>query len=822
MPAKSLAPKLQFRLHSWLIFAVLLLLIQAALSLTLKQAVILNGYCELCYLLLLLLATGVAVLNAVQNRQAIRLFWAFLSLAFALWALVPFASFYNLVLQGKTLAFLFRTPLIFLHIALMIAAVACRPHLRLPSRRPFRTTLNFLILLFFLVFAFTFLFPYQYVPNASNPIVHFEAIYFAENLLLIVILGILVYRSQPPWKSIYRHLFGASTLYALGSLVNNIVWGLRDPSGDLVGIPALRGLLGMGFTASISWFVWAGLQARKQTLELALTTQAETRDVRSTTLLAMLAVVGIPLAGIWELFRPDEPYATRVARLLIVLITSVLLAVAAFIQAYLANRELASDVGSVNDRLLLAMESGKAVGWEWDLKTGRDSWFGNLESMFGIPSESFGGRPEDFYRYVHPEDRKQVSDAIADAKKTHESYAVEFRVLWPDGTLRWVAAMGRFYYSPYGAPERMLSMAQGITELKLAEQALREREADLTEAQRVANVGSWQWDVETDAVTWSEQLYRIAGLDPSLPALRYQKQSTLYTAESWLRLRSAVEEALRSGTPYELDLEMNCSDGGKRWIVDKGEVRRDSSGRIVQLRGTAHDITERKLAAEALSSVNSRLIEAQESERARIARELHDDIGQRLALLTIDLEQIRQNSPDLPAEFRSRVGVLREQASGVATDVQSLSHKLHSSKLEYLGIVIAIGTFCKEFSDQQKVEVVFAHDEVPRTLPQEISLCLFRVLQEALQNAVKHSGERHFDVELRYASDAIHLAVRDSGSGFEVEKAMNTRGLGLISMAERMKLVDGQLSIDSQPNHGTTILARVPLSNFARAAGSGM
>src|SRR5271155_1480221 len=608
MPAKSLAPKLQFQLHPWPLFAVLLLLIQAALSLTLKQAVILNGYCELCYLLLLLLATGVAILNAVQNRQAIRLFWAFLSLAFALWALVPFASFYNLVLQGKTLAFLFRTPVIFLHIALMIAAAACRPHLRLPSRRPYRTTLNFLILLFFLVFAFTFLFPYQYVPNASNPIVHFEAIYFAENLLLVVILGILVYRTQPPWKSSYRHLFGASALYALGSMVNNIVWGLRDPSGDLAGIPALRGLLGLGFTASISWFVWAGLQARKQALELALTTQAETRDARSTTLLAMLAVMGIPLAGIWELFRADEPYATRVARLLIVLITSVLLAIAAFIQAYLANRELASDVGSVNDRLLLAMESGKAVGWEWDLKTGRDSWFGNLESMFGIPSESFGGRPEEFYRCVHPDDRKQVSDAIADAKKTHESYAVEFRVLWPDGTLRWVAAMGRFYYSPYGAAERMLSMAQGITELKLAEQALREREADLTEAQRLANVGSWQWDVETDAVTWSEQLYRIAGLEPGLPALSFQKQSTLYTPESWLRLRSAVDEALRSGTAYELDLEMNCSDGKKRWIVDKGEVRRDSSGRIVQLRGTAHDITERKLAEEALASVNSRLI----------------------------------------------------------------------------------------------------------------------------------------------------------------------------------------------------------------------
>jgi signal transduction histidine kinase len=154
----------------------------------------------------------------------------------------------------------------------------------------------------------------------------------------------------------------------------------------------------------------------------------------------------------------------------------------------------------------------------------------------------------------------------------------------------------------------------------------------------------------------------------------------------------------------------------------------------------------------------------------------------------------------------------------IAADVQSLSHELHSSKLEYLGLVTAMRGFCKEFSKQQKAEIVFAHDDIPRSVPQEISLCLFRVLQEALQNAVKHSGVRHFDVELRDTSGAIDLTVRDSGSGFDHEGAMKTSGLGLISMAERMKLVDGQLSIDSQPDGGTTIHARVPLSKVARAA----
>jgi signal transduction histidine kinase len=124
-----------------------------------------------------------------------------------------------------------------------------------------------------------------------------------------------------------------------------------------------------------------------------------------------------------------------------------------------------------------------------------------------------------------------------------------------------------------------------------------------------------------------------------------------------------------------------------------------------------------------------------------------------------------------------------------------------------------MSAFCKEFSDQQNVEVVFAHDEVPRKLPPDISLCLFRVLQEALQNALKHSGVRHFDVELSYGSDQLHLTVTDSGAVFESKAERGSRGLGLISMEERVKLLNGTFSIESGPKRGATIHASVPLSS---------
>jgi hypothetical protein len=245
---------------------VSLLATQALLSLTLRQGPALVAYCEISYLVLLLLASGISIRNAMLNRQAIRLFWSFLAAAFGLWALVPCSWINSVVLNGKIPEFLFDNPPLFLHIVLIIAAVASRPHLRLPSQRPYRTTLNLLILLFVWVFAYAFfLYPYEYGAQGAAMILRFEAVYFGENLVLIAILARLISRSQSPWEFIYQHLFGASLLYACGSLAANLVWALKDPTGDLTGTnyPVARGLIGMTSTASILWFLWIAVQGGK-------------------------------------------------------------------------------------------------------------------------------------------------------------------------------------------------------------------------------------------------------------------------------------------------------------------------------------------------------------------------------------------------------------------------------------------------------------------------------------------------------------------------------------------------------------------------------
>jgi PAS domain S-box-containing protein len=262
---------------------------------------------------------------------------------------------------------------------------------------------------------------------------------------------------------------------------------------------------------------------------------------------------------------------------------------------------------------------------------------------------------------------------------------------------------------------------------------------------------------------------------------------------------------------FQMPYRLRRHDGEYRWISDIGVPRSNPDGSFAGYIGSCIDITDLKLAEEVLAEMGRRLLEAHEEERTWIARELHDDINQRIALLAIELGKWDQHRPESTLEVHDHIRQARQRLSEIGKDIQDLSHRLHSSKLEYLGIATAAGSFCKELSERQSVEIDFSHTGVPRSVPTEISLCLFRILQEALQNAVKHSGVRHFRVELSGNAGEIQLTVSDRGVGFDRRDVMKRHGLGLISMRERLKLVNGEFSIESEPSFGTTVNARVPL-----------
>jgi signal transduction histidine kinase len=255
---------------------------------------------------------------------------------------------------------------------------------------------------------------------------------------------------------------------------------------------------------------------------------------------------------------------------------------------------------------------------------------------------------------------------------------------------------------------------------------------------------------------------------------------------------------------------MTRPDSRVIWLERNSLAYFGEDGKLRRMVGMVADVTERKRAEEMLGNLNRRLIEGQEADRARIARDLHDDIGQKLVLIAVKLGQLSEFKVRTD-EFRKSMVEMQEYISEVSSNVHELSHQLHSSSLEHLGLTAATRSYCKEISGKHGIDIHFISRDVPPILPSEISLCLFRVLQEALQNAVKHSKAQGCEVELSGDLRSVLLKVRDLGAGFDVEAAMNGTGLGLVSMRERLKLVNGEFSVESELRHGTTISARVPL-----------
>ena len=342
-----------------------------------------------------------------------------------------------------------------------------------------------------------------------------------------------------------------------------------------------------------------------------------------------------------------------------------------------------------------------------------------------------------------------------------------------------------------------------------AESGLRESEERFRVMADTAPSLVWMCDAQGRITYLNEQRIAFTGPDPKAG---YGDTWTGYIHPDDLKnVLDTVSRALTTHQPFSTEYRLRRSDGTYRWMFDVASPRVNGDGSFGGFIGSAIDTTDQKLAQQALEKVSGQLIEAQEKERARIARDLHDDICQRLALLSMELEQANRSASGPTEATKRSLDDIQKHCSEIAGDVQSLSHQLHSSKLDYLGIVAAIRGFSKEFSQQHEVNVEFSERNVPTHLAKDVSLCLFRVAQEALHNAVKYSGVSQFTVELTGMEDAVQLVVSDAGAGFDVEAAKKKRGLGLLSMQERIHLVHGSFSVESQPWQGTRIIAAVPL-----------
>lgn len=601
------------------------------------------------------------------------------------------------------------------------------------------------------------------------------------------------------------------------------------------------------------------------------------------------------------------------------------------------RRKVEAELAIANERLRLAVAAGKAVGWDWDLGSGRDRWFGDLQTVFGIPSDTYSGHVEDFRRRIHPEDRELVWKAVADARRDQKQYIAEFRVVHSDGTVRWITANGKFYYTAKGLANRMLGMAVDTTDRKRAEEKLRESEERLagiiatamdaiivvdqeqrivlfnTAAEKIfgcqedevigttvdrlipvrfrheqiGNIfrfgqngvtnckmgllnGLWalratgeEFPIEAsisqidtarkklftfiirdvteshraqEAVRESEERFRlVANTAPVLIWMSGPDKLRNYFNQPWLEFTGrSVEAELGKGwaqgvhpedlricldtytsafdrrESFKMQYRLRRNDGEYRWVSDIGVPRFNPDGSFAGYIGSCVDVTERKMVEEALASLSGRLIDAQEEERKRIAREIHDDYTQRLAMLAMDLEELADKVGDSSVEAAQSFHELWNQIGELGADLHSLSHRLHSSTLESLGLVPGVKAFCEEFGMQREIQVEFTHENVPRGIPGDVALCIFRITQEALRNVKRHSGSERAEVHLEVSGDKLHLSVSDRGKGFDVNSVSTRDGIGIRSMEERLRSLGGHLEIDSRRMEGTRIDAWLP------------
>jgi len=341
-----------------------------------------------------------------------------------------------------------------------------------------------------------------------------------------------------------------------------------------------------------------------------------------------------------------------------------------------------------------------------------------------------------------------------------------------------------------------------------AEAVLRESEKRFRVMTDAAPALVWMCDTHGKITYLNERRVAFTGPDPR--AGYGDTWSTYVHPDDLDGMLDSLSRALKLHQPFSKEYRLRRSDGAYRWMFDVASPRFNGDGSFAGFIGSAIDMTDQKLAQQALEKVSGQLIEAQEKERSRIARELHDDISQKLALLSIELERANRARSGPAAQAQTSFEEVRKRCAEIASDVQSLSHQLHSSRLDYLGVVAAIRGFCRDLANKHAVNVEFTDRDVPSNLPKDVSLCLFRIAQEALHNAVKYSGVSEFKVELNCAADQLQLVITDKGAGFNVAEARRNGGLGLLSMQERIHLIHGKLNVESAPGLGTRVVATVP------------
>ncbi len=439
----------------------------------------------------------------------------------------------------------------------------------------------------------------------------------------------------------------------------------------------------------------------------------------------------------------------------------------------------------------------------------------------GYSPEEFVNRPSLIREIILPIDRGAWDQHFRESRRGVPSHEIQFRIRKPDGQVRWIEHACQSVRSPQGEFLGYRVSNRDVTERRMAEEAARKKDESLAEAQRIAHMGNWHWNIETNELAWSDEVYRIFGLHPQEFGATYDAFLEFVHPDDREAVKEAVTRSLADPSiPYGIEHRVVRPDHSERIVHERGEVTFDDGGRPIRMIGTVQDITERKRAEELiqrsqeeLRRLSVQLLSVQEEERKRIARELHDGIGQSLSAMKFLLENrlhwMEKNFP--PGNLRDLESMV-PMIQNAIEEVRRIQSDLRPPILDDLGILATISWFCREYqgiygSIRVQRQLAVEEDEVPPPL----KTVIYRVLQEAMNNVAKHSRATKILLSLRKVGDCLELVIQDNGVGVELDRIISRKtekyGLGLSSMRERTELSGGFFSVQSGKGKGTTIQA---------------
>lgn len=417
---------------------------------------------------------------------------------------------------------------------------------------------------------------------------------------------------------------------------------------------------------------------------------------------------------------------------------------------------------------------------------------------------------------IHPDDIDSVYADYSAAFDARTEFRLEYRMRRRDGAYRWVVDAGMPRYTHEGEFAGYMGTCIDMTAVKEAQAALRSSEERYFLATSAGDVGVWDYNLDTGEIYVDPRLKAILGYEDDEIRNHIDDWGARVHPDDANCVMEAVELYLAGNAPvYEIEHRMVHKDGSERWFLARGRAIRDASGHAFRMIGTDTNITERKRVEAELEQSHrkirdlaGKLISAQEEERSRISRELHDGLNQRLAAVSIELGALRQRMVH-DKDVEERLAGVQGRMLEISESIRRMSHELHAPALEHLGLIVALKSLCGEFAEHEGIATAFNHMDVPEEIDKEVALCIYRVTQESLRNVARHATAQHVWVNLRLVDDELVLTVADDGVGFTPKPNGETNGLGLLSMRERMRLLGGTFSVSSGPRIGTRIEARV-------------